>query len=77
MPERAVPQRRTSKRAIAEGRADVLGFGHVDAAEVAFGEHDALGAKSAQIIVAEIVAVEFPFGPDCFVVAHAVSRAAA
>ena len=41
-----------SKRAIAERRADVLGFGHVDAAEVAFGEHDALGAKASQIVVA-------------------------
>ena len=46
----------------------MLGFGHVDAAEVAFGEHDALGAQPAQILVAEVVAVEFPFGPDCFVV---------
>ena len=54
----------------------MLGLGHVDAAEVAFGEHDALGAQSAQIIVAEVVAIEFPLGPDCFVVVHAVSRAA-
>ena len=54
----------------------MLGFGHVDAAEVALGEHDTLGAQSTQIVVTEVVAVEFPLGPDRFVFAHAVSRAA-
>ena len=29
----------------------------------------------AQIVVTEVVAVEFPLGPDRFVFAHAVSRA--
>jgi hypothetical protein len=76
MPEGAVPQRRTTKRAIAERRTDVLGFGHVHAAEVAFGKHDALGTKPAQIVVAEVMAGEFLVGPDGFVI-HAVSRAAA
>ena len=52
MPKRAVPQRSPSKRAVAERRADMLGFGQIDAAEVAFGEHDALGAQPAQIVVA-------------------------
>src|SRR4051794_10066285 len=45
----------------------MLGFGHVDTAEVAFGEHDALGLQSAQVVVAEVMAVEFSFGPDAFV----------
>jgi len=54
----------------------MLGFGKVDAAEVAFGEHDALGTKATQIVVAEVVAIEFPLSPDRFVFAHAVSRAA-
>ena len=54
----------------------MLGFGKVDAAEVAFGEHDALGAKAPQILVTEIVAVEFPFGPDRLAFGHALSRAA-
>src|SRR5262249_53591671 len=75
--ERAVQQRSTPECAIAECRTDVLGLGHVDAAEVALGEHDTLGAQSAQVVVAEVVAVEFPLGPDRFVVTHAVSRAAA
>ena len=52
----------------------MLGFGQVDAAEVAFGEHDALGAQSAQVVVAEVVAVEFLFGPDCFVVPRGQPR---
>jgi hypothetical protein len=42
--EGAVPQRCTSKLAIAERRPTCSDFGHVDTAEVAFGEHDALGA---------------------------------
>jgi hypothetical protein len=54
----------------------MLGFGKVDAAEVAFGEHDALSTKATQIVVAEVVAVEFPLGPEGLVLAHAVSRAA-
>ena len=65
----------STERAIAERRADMLGLGHVDAAEVAFGEHDALGAQSAQIVVAKVVAIEFPLDPNRFVIAHAVSRA--
>ena len=44
LPEHAVVQRSPLESAIAERRADMLGFGHVDTAEVAFGEHDALGA---------------------------------
>jgi hypothetical protein len=54
----------------------VLRLAHVRAAEVAFGEHHTLGAKAAQIVVAEVVAVVFPLSPDRFVCAHAVSRAA-
>ena len=52
----------------------MFGFGHVDAAEVAFGEHGTFGAQSAQIVVAEVVPDEFGFSPDCFGVSHAVSR---
>ena len=55
----------------------MLGFGQIDAAEIALGEHDAFGAHPAQIVVTEVVVVEFPLGPDGFVFAHAVSRALA
>ena len=70
MPKHAVQQRSPTKGAIAKRRADMLGFGQVDAAEVAFGENDTLGAKLTQIVVAEVVAVEFPLDPDRFVVTH-------
>ena len=53
----------------------MLGFGHVDAAEVTFGEDDALGAKASQIVVGEVVAVVFPLDPDFFVSVHVLSRA--
>ena len=41
----------------------MLGLGEIDAAEIAFGEHDALGAQPAEIVVAEVVADEFAIGP--------------
>jgi len=53
----------------------MLGFGHVDAAEVAFGEDDALGSEASQIVVGEVVAVVFPLDPDLFVSVHVLSRA--
>ena len=54
----------------------MLGLGEVDTAEVALVEHHPLGAQPAEILVAEVVADEFPFGPDCFVDVHRLSRAA-
>src|SRR5215207_4014314 len=50
----------------------MLGLRHVDAAEVTFSEYDPLGVKAAQVLVAEVVAVEFLFDPSRFVVDHAV-----
>jgi hypothetical protein len=54
----------------------VLGFGEVDAAEIAFVEHHTLGSQSAQVVVTETMTDVFAFDPDCFGVVHAVSRAA-
>ena len=54
----------------------MLGFRQVDAAEVTFGEYDTLSVEASEIVIAKVVPVEFPFDPDCFVIAHAVSRAA-
>ena len=34
-------------------------------------EHHALGAQPAQVVVAEVVAVELPLGPKRFVFGHA------
>ena len=47
-----------------------------DTAEVALVEHHAFGAQPAEIVVAEVVADEFPLDPDCFVDVHRLSRAA-
>lgn len=53
-----------------------LGFGEVDAAEIAFVEYHTLGSQSAQVVVTETMTDVFAFDPDCFGVVHAVSRAA-
>ena len=55
----------------------MLRLGQVDAAEVAAGEYDTLGAEASQVVVTEVMTLELPLGPDCGVVAHSVSRAAA
>jgi hypothetical protein len=62
--------------AVAKRRTCVLGFGEVDAAEIAFVEHHTLGSQSAQVVVTETMTDVFAFDPDCFGVIHAVSRAA-
>ncbi len=54
----------------------MLGLAQIDPAEVAFGEHHALGPQPAQIVVAKIVRSEFALGPDSFGFGHhAISRA--
>ena len=65
-----------SNRAVPECRADVFGLGEVDTAEVALVEHHTFGAQPAQILVAEVMSDELPFGPDFFVVVHRLNRAA-
>ena len=60
MAKRAVQQRCPTELAVAERGAVVLGFGQIDAAEIALGEHDALGADPAQIVVTEVVADRIP-----------------
>jgi hypothetical protein len=42
----------------------VLRLGEIDTAEVAFGEHDALGAQATEVIVAEVVADVLLVDPD-------------
>ena len=75
LPKGAVVQRRPLERAVAEGGADVLRFGEVHAAEVALVENRAFGTQPAQILVAEVMADEFPLGPNGFVGAHRLNRA--
>jgi hypothetical protein len=43
---------------------------------VAAVELHTLGSQSAQVVVTETMTDVFAFGPDCFGVVHAVSRAA-
>ena len=54
----------------------MFGLREVDTAEVALVEHHPFGAQAAEILVAEVVSDEFPFGPDFFVGVHRLSRAA-
>jgi hypothetical protein len=72
-PNRAIGH---SECAVAERRNCVLGFGEVDAADIAFVEHHTLGSQSAQVVVTETMTDVFAFDPDCFGVVRAVSRAA-
>ncbi len=42
----------------------MLALGEVDAAEVAFGEHDPFGAQPTQVVVAKVVAYVLLIDPD-------------
>ena len=51
------------------------GFREIDTTEVALIEHHSFGAQAAEIVVAEVMSDELPFGPDFFVGVHRFSRA--
>jgi hypothetical protein len=76
LPKYAVVQYCPVECGVAERRTCVLGFGEVDAAEIAFAEHHTLGSPSAQVVVTETTTDVFAFDSDRFGVVHAVSRAA-
>jgi hypothetical protein len=55
-------RRCTPQVAAAEhGQREMLGFGEVDAAEIAFVEHHTLGSQSAQVVVTETMTGVFAF----------------
>src|SRR5882757_3356841 len=49
--------------AVAKRRSAMLRLGQVDAAEIAFAEHDPLGVQPAEVLVPEISTGEFAVGP--------------
>src|SRR6185312_526347 len=66
---------RQIERAIAERRSQMLGLGEVDPAEIALGEHHALGVQPTEIVVAEIAADEFAISPIHYAVGDKLASA--
>ncbi len=76
MPKGAVLQGRPSNVQLRKADPTCSDSARFDAAKVALVEHHAFGAQPAQIVVAEVMADEFPFDPGGFVGILRLSHAA-